>query len=43
MKRTSLSLAIFGAVLTLGAPMAQAAAPDWSKVPKRDVQVFHPP
>ena len=41
MKRTSLSLAIFGVVLTLGAPMAQAA-PDWSKVPKRDVQVFHP-
>lgn len=41
MKRTSLSLAILGVVLTLGAPMAQAA-PDWSKVPKRDVQVFHP-
>ena len=41
MKRTSVSLALFGALLVSGAQFAQAAAPDWSKVPKRDIQVFH--
>lgn len=30
-----------GAILGMGASMAHAA-PDWSKVPKRDVSVFHP-
>ncbi len=38
MKKTSVSLALFGAFLAFG---AQAAAPDWSKVPKRDIEVFH--
>ena len=41
MKRTSVSLALFGALLAFGPQLAQAAAPDWSKVPKRDIQVFH--
>ncbi|HRD90616.1 MAG TPA: ethylbenzene dehydrogenase-related protein [Accumulibacter sp.] len=41
MKRTSVSLALFGALLALGPQLAQAAPPDWSKVPKREVQVFH--
>jgi hypothetical protein len=41
MKRTSVSLALLGAMLALGSQIVQAAAPDWSKVPKRDVQVFH--
>lgn len=42
MKKTTVSLAIFGALLTFASPFAVAAAPDWSKVPKRDIQVFHP-
>lgn len=37
MKKTTVSLAVVGALLAFGAQ----AAPDWSKVPKRDVQVFH--
>ncbi len=37
MKKTSLSLAVAGVMLAAGAH----AAPDWSKVPKRDIQVFH--
>ncbi|MDA0188851.1 MAG: ethylbenzene dehydrogenase-related protein [Proteobacteria bacterium] len=41
MKKASVSLAVFGALIALGAQVAHAA-PDWSKVPKRDVQVFHP-
>jgi len=41
MRKTSVSLALFGALLAFGPQVAQAAAPDWSKVPKRDVQVFH--
>lgn len=40
MKQTSLSLAIVGALLAFGSQLAQAA-PDWNKIPKRDVQVFH--
>ena len=40
MKKTAVSLAILGALLALGSQLAHAA-PDWSKVPKRDVQVFH--
>jgi len=41
MKKTTVSLALFGALLAFGSQLAQAAAPDWSKVPKRTVQVFH--
>jgi hypothetical protein len=40
MKKSILSLSVMGAVLALGSSAA-FAAPDWSKVPKRDVQVFH--
>lgn len=40
MKKSDVSLAVFGAVFAFGAQFAHAA-PDWSKVPKRDVQVFH--
>lgn len=39
MKKTVLSLAVLG--FAFGAQMAHAA-PDWGKVPKRDVAVFHP-
>ena len=41
MKKTTVSLALFGALLAFGSQLAQAAAPDWSKVPSRTVQVFH--
>lgn len=41
MKKTSVSLAACGAFLVFAPQLAQAAPPDWSKVPKRDVQVFH--
>ena len=41
MKKTTVSLALFGALLAVGSQLAQAAAPDWSKVPSRTVQVFH--
>ena len=37
MNRTTLSFALIGALFAAGAQ----AAPDWSKVPKRDIQVFH--
>ncbi|MFC5301718.1 ethylbenzene dehydrogenase-related protein [Azospira restricta] len=40
MKKSIVSLSVMGAVLALGSSAA-FAAPDWSKVPKRDVQVFH--
>ena len=40
MNKSILSLSVMGAVLALGSSVA-VAAPDWSKVPKRDVQVFH--
>jgi len=40
MKKTSVTLAVFGALLACAVSTAQAA-PDWGKVPKRDVQVFH--
>lgn len=36
-----MSVAILGAVFSLGSQLAHAV-PDWSKVPKRDIQVFHP-
>ncbi|MBI2307167.1 MAG: hypothetical protein HYU78_07665 [Rhodocyclales bacterium] len=41
MKKSVVSLSVMGALLALGSSVA-VAAPDWSKVPKRDVQVFHP-
>lgn len=40
MKKSIVSLSVLGALLALGSSAA-VAAPDWSKVPKRDVQVFH--
>jgi hypothetical protein len=40
MKRNRISLALAGAVFALGAGSA-LAAPDWSKVPKKDLHVFH--
>lgn len=40
MSKSIVSVAVAGALLALG---SQAfAAPDWGKVPKRDIQVFHP-
>lgn len=41
MKQKFISLAVTGALLAVGASAA-IAAPDWSKVPKKDVHVFHP-
>lgn len=41
MQKKSVSLAVMGAFLALGSSMA-FAAPDWSKVPKKDIHVFHP-
>lgn len=41
MKKSFVSLAVAGAVLAFGSTAA-IAAPDWSKVPKRNVEVFHP-
>lgn len=40
MSKSIVSVAVAGALLVLGSQAI--AAPDWSKVPKRDVQVFHP-
>ena len=40
MKKTTLSALLLGTLLGMAAPVAQAA-PDWNKVPKRDVNVFH--
>ena len=40
MKSSRLSLLVLGTLLAVGAPLAHAA-PDWSKVPKRDISVFH--
>lgn len=41
MKKSSTSLLVIGTLLAMGSQMA-VAAPDWSKVPKRDITVFHP-
>jgi hypothetical protein len=41
MKKNLVSLAVLGALMAGGASAA-LAAPDWSKVPKKDVHVFHP-
>jgi hypothetical protein len=40
MKNTAASTFLLGALLAAGAPFAMAA-PDWGKIPKRDIQVFH--
>ena len=41
MKKMTLSTLVLGTMLTVGTQFA-FAAPDWAKVPKRDVNVFHP-
>ncbi len=41
MTRRMLTTAIVGALMAMGS-QATFAAPDWSKVDKRDIQVFHP-
>lgn len=41
MKTTTASIAAFGILGLVGSGVAHAA-PDWSQVPKRDIQVFHP-
>ena len=40
MKKTTVSMLLLGTALTVGTQMV-FAAPDWSKVPKRDINVFH--
>lgn len=40
MKTTTVSTLVLGTLLTAGSQFA-FAAPDWGKVPKRDIQVFH--
>ena len=41
MSKSIVHTAVAGALLALGT-QAAIAAPDWGKVPKRDIQVFHP-
>lgn len=41
MTRRMLTTAVVGALMAMGS-QAAFAAPDWSKVDKRDIQVFHP-
>ena len=41
MKPANVLPVVFGVLLALGAPFAQAA-PEWGKIPKRDVSVFFP-
>lgn len=41
MNKNTISLALVAGFLTLGASAA-LAAPDWSKVPKKDIELFHP-
>ena len=40
MNKTTFSTLVLGTLLSVGAPFAHAA-PDWNKVPKRDINVFH--
>lgn len=42
MKKSTVSLALLGVALAVGSLSANAAAPDWSKVPKRQIEVFSP-
>ena len=39
MKKTKVSMLMLGTLLMAGSAMA---APDWAKVPKREINVFHP-
>lgn len=41
LKKSQSVLIVAGSLLAFGSSFAHAA-PDWSKVPKRDIQVFHP-
>lgn len=41
MKNTTVSTLLLGTLLAMGSQVV-LAAPDWAKVPKRDVNVFHP-
>ena len=41
MNRKQISMVLFGTALAAGTQLAYAA-PDWTKVPKREVSVFHP-
>ena len=41
MKKHTISFAVAGALCALLSQSA-LAAPDWSKVPKKDIHVFHP-
>lgn len=41
MKKLTASLVVCGTLFAFGSQLAHAA-PDWGKVPKRDIQVFHP-
>lgn len=41
MKKLTTSLAVFGSLFFFASHLA-LAAPDWSNIPKRDIQVFHP-
>ena len=41
MKKSTASLALLGAALVAGSQFAYAA-PDWSNVPKRQIEVFTP-
>lgn len=41
MKKTNISTLLLGTLFALGSQLA-VAAPDWTKIPKRDINVFHP-
>ncbi len=41
MKKTNVAVLLLGAWMVLGAPLAMAS-PDWAKVPKREIYMFHP-
>ena len=41
MNKSVLSIPTLGVLLAFGSSLAIAAAPDWSKIPKRDIAVFH--
>ena len=41
MKKMTISALLLGTLLTAG-PLLALAAPDWGKIPKRDINVFHP-
>lgn len=41
MKKTTAAMLVLGTLFTAGSQLAWAA-PDWGKIPKRDINVFHP-